>query len=111
MGVVYLVSRVVKKSKSIIKGSIVGLVMIMVTYLIPNDIIISVQNYVSGNIIKYTKLSPNTSLLLYLIITLLGLFIATLFIMIEEYIIINHDNTILKLSKLLSKRFFNKPLH
>lgn len=111
LGVVYLVSRVVKNSRSVIKGCIIGLVMIIVTYLIPNDIIISVQNYAAGNIIKYTNLSPNTSLLLYLIITFIGLIIATLFIIIEEYIIIGHDETIVKIAKWISKRIFNKSIY
>ena len=111
IGVVYLVSHVVKKSRSIIKGCMVGIIMIFLTYLVPNDIIVSMQNVLSDFLINKTNLSPSTSGLLYLIITFFGLFIAGIFISIEEYILIKHDSLILKITKWISRRFYKTILY
>ena len=111
LGVVYLVSSTVKKSKSLIKGFIVGLVMVIVTYLLPNDIITSTQYYISNYLIATLKVSPDTSMLLYIVVAMVGLFIATLFILVEEYIIIRHDNYIIKISKWISNKLWGKVLY
>jgi hypothetical protein len=111
LGVVYLVSSTVKKSKSLIKGFIVGLVMVMITYLLPNDIITSSQYYISTYLIDTLKMAPDTNLILYIIVTIFGLFIATLFILIEEYIVIRHDDYIIKISKWISNKLWGKVLY
>lgn len=111
LGVIYLVSSTVKQSKSVVKGFIVGLIMIIITYLIPNEIITSSQYYVSANIMTRFNLSPDTSGILYILVSIFGLFIAVLFILFEEYIILKQDGYIIKISKMISKNLWNKAWH
>ena len=79
LGVLYTVGIVQKKSKSIIKGCIVGAIVIVVTFLAPNDIISTVQSTTAEVIKKYTGQTASTSFLTYLVVTIMGLIIGSIY--------------------------------
>ena len=103
-GILYLTGVIQKKSGSIVKGCIVGLIVIVVTFLSPNDIITSSQTSLSEAAIKTTGLNPNTDIVLYFFITFIGLAIAALFIVVEQYIIFRHDYYINRLAAFINKK-------
>lgn len=116
LALTYLISRRVKETKSLEKGWAFGIVMIILTYLIPNNFIKNAQNRVADLI--HSKLSEtyvnellgdNNKRNLFIILSngliiFVGLFISFLFIMLERFLLINHkkwlDPFVYKLTKL-----------
>jgi len=102
LGLTYLIARRVNLTKSLAKGWGIGFVMLFLTYLVPNNIIMSAQHKAA----KYLfKLQPGEkkSLFEYLSIVSIGLGISGMFILAEAHIIENH--------KTLIDPFIKKLLH
>jgi len=102
LGLTYLIARRVNLTKSLAKGWGIGFVMLFLTYLVPNNIIMSAQHKAA----KYLfKLQPGEkkSLFQYLSIVSVGLGISGMFILAEAHIIENH--------KTLIDPFIKKLLH
>ena len=95
LGVSFLIARRAVKYNSIAKGFSVGLVMILFTYLLPNDIMSWLQGSISGILQKNYALKPRIDKIYYYIIAVIGLLIACFFIMIEK-IILQHPKYFLR---------------
>ena len=96
LGLTYIIARRVKITNSFVKGWSIGFVMLLLTYLIPNNFITYVQDKFSEIIFKdveYSKINSarknpydtkNINVILYyLLIVVCGLFISSLFIGLE----------------------------
>ena len=99
MGVVYLVAMHAKKSRSIATGLGVGLVMIFLTYLLPNQIIAAMQLHSARWVRKPLGFSGRDGPFMYIIISLIGLGVATLFILAEMAVLARHKTFIDPITK------------
>ena len=84
IGVVYLVARRSILHNSILIGFTSGLVMVCMTYLLPNDIIIYIQDKFD---IYFKKYGGQHKYIKYILGVSIGLLTALFFIFIEKYII------------------------
>ena len=89
LGITFLIARRAVRHRSILKGFSVGLVMILFTYLLPNDIMSWIQSKISDILKDEYKLKPRIDTIYYYIIAIIGLFIAYCFILIEKFILQN----------------------
>lgn len=92
-GLCYLIIRNSFRYKSFVSGYSVAAIMFLMTYLLPNEIISTVQVHLSDYIYKKTGKHPkhdDPPYLKYISIILVGLVIAGLFIFIEHFLIQNH---------------------
>jgi hypothetical protein len=89
LGLTYLVARRVHITKSLAKGWGIGFVMLFLTYLVPNDIISSIQHRFSETFFGH-KTGENKTITTYLSIVAIGLCIAAMFIGIELTILDRH---------------------
>ncbi len=89
LGITFLIARRAVKYNSIAKGFSVGLVMILFTYLLPNDIMSWIQIQVSKILKEKYNLKPRIDSIYYYIIAVIGLLIAAIFITIEKIILQN----------------------
>jgi hypothetical protein len=90
IGVGYLVARRTQKTHSLFKGWSIGLIMLFWTYLIPNEIISSVQLKVSQILKKYLNINAQTNWLGYILCVLMGFIISGIFIVTEKFLILEH---------------------
>ena len=102
LGLTYLIARRVNITKSVAKGWGIGFVMLLLTYLVPNDIISSIQHKFAAYFLDL-KFGPKATTIQYLITVAVGLGIAGIFILIEKAILKNH--------KTLIDPFVKKVLH
>ncbi len=93
LGLTYLIARRVNITKSVAKGWGIGFVMLFLTYLVPNDIISSIQHKFAANFLDL-KFDPKATTIQYLITVAVGLGIAGIFILIEKAILKNHKTLI-----------------
>ena len=105
MGLTYLVARRVKLTGSLLKGWGFGFVMCMLTYLVPNIFITFVQNksadYLQGNIMDAKRVDeimgdPSKETfwpfgISNIIVLVIGLSMASLFIMAEAFLLEHHE--------------------
>jgi len=89
LGLTYLVARRVNLTKSLAKGWGIGFVMLLLTYLIPNEIIVSVQRKSAEYIFNLIPGQDNT-IPEYLSVVGVGLGIAGIFILAEKFILDHH---------------------
>ena len=89
LGITFLVAHRAVKHKSIMKGFSLGLVMILFTYLLPNDVISWIQNKLSSELKEKYQLKPRIDSLYYYIIAVVGLMVAGAFIVMERFILQN----------------------
>ena len=93
IGLSYLVLRRIKSTNSYISGLSVALIMLIVTYLLPNDIISILQDKLSNKINNITGIDPANGeypYIYYFIVILFGLLIAICFILLEKFLISKH---------------------
>ena len=93
LGLTYLVARRVNITKSLAKGWGIGFVMILLTYLVPNDIISAVQHKFASGVLGI-KFGEGKTLSEYLSVVSVGLGIAGMFILVEIIILKNHKTLI-----------------
>ena len=93
LGLTYLVARRVNITKSLAKGWGIGFVMLLLTYLVPNEIIADTQDKFAEYFFNL-KTGQNKSIEDYLSIVSVGLGIAGIFILIEKAILENHKTLI-----------------
>ena len=96
MGVIYLVAMHTKRSKSIAKGLGVGIVMIFLTYLLPNQIIGAIQLRIAKWV---RRLFHPYNDFMYIVGALIGLGVAALFIGAEKVVLSWHEIIIDPFSK------------
>ena len=89
--VAYIVARRTKLTNSVIIGWGIGLVMILLTYLVPNDIISYIQFQISKYLYDEFGWDSNESNLKYYFITLIGIAMASVFILFEKALIAGHE--------------------
>jgi len=109
LGLTYLVARRVNLTKSLAKGWGIGFVMLLLTYLVPNEIIESAQHK-SANYFFSLKPGQNKPMFDYFSVVAVGLGIAGMFILAEKTILENHKTLIDPfIKKLLQvENFFKK---
>ena len=91
LGLTYIVAREAKLTNSTIKGWSLGLVMLLITYLLPSNFITHAMNDLN----KYLKGSmPNQ-----MIITLAGLIMSLCIILLESFIISYFRHALVKVGK------------
>ena len=93
MGVSFLVIRYSFQKKSFLSGFCVAGVMLLTTYLLPNDIIRTLQDKFSDYMYKKTNVNPKyttSSYIYYILVIILGVGVALLFILVERFIIDYH---------------------
>ena len=96
MGMSYLVIRRAKKSNSYSTGLCIGLIMLLITYLLPNQIIKTIQNKIAKKINFFKKeKSSQYPYTLYILIICIGFIISILFIILERFLI-NHHHLVLQ---------------
>ena len=93
LGLTYLVARRVNSTKSLAKGWGIGFVMLFLTYLVPNDIISSIQKYFAAYFLDI-KFDFTASATQYLVTVVVGLCVAAMFIGLELKILENHKTLI-----------------
>lgn len=95
LGLTFLVARRVKYTKSVIKGWSIGFVMLLLTYLVPNEFIALAQEKLSKFYNIHTDYQVGgknlwDDYLYYIIVVIFGLSIASLFILLEKTLLANH---------------------
>ena len=103
MGIIYIVAMYAKKSKSIATGLGVGLVMVLLTYLIPNEIISYVQGEVATLLRDFLHSKHYHPPIIYIIVVAVGLGVAALFIGAEKAILARHKTFIDPITKRIVK--------
>lgn len=91
IGLGFLVLRRIQKNKSYITGMSIAFIMLLITYLLPNDIITTIQEILSKKIRKWTGKDPNNLNIYYFIIIAISFLIAIFFIFVEKFLINKHD--------------------
>jgi len=112
LGLTYLISRRVKLTKSLLKGWGIGFIMLIFTYLLPNEMIAHVQNKLGDylfagmpsehyNLARTDPFNPKVihMLFYYLVIVVVGLSVAGLFIMVEKFLLATHETWLIPLLK------------
>ena len=89
LGITFLIARRAVRHRSIVKGFSVGLVMVLLTYLLPNDIMSWIQSQISTLLKEKYGLKPRTDSVYYYIIAGIGLVIAYTFILMEKFVLKN----------------------
>ena len=102
MGVVYLVAMHAKKSRSIATGLGVGIVMVFLTYLLPNEFISYIQGYVATLLRGFLDIA-DFGPTIYFLVVVVGLGIAGLFILAEKAILARHKTFIDPITKQIVK--------
>ena len=93
LGLTYIVARRVSITKSLAKGWGIGFVMLLLTYLVPNEIIAEVQDKFAKYFFGLEAGERNT-IPQYLTVVSVGLGIAGMFILVEKAILANHKTLI-----------------
>ena len=93
LGLTYIVARRVSITKSLAKGWGIGFVMLLLTYLVPNEIIAEVQDKFAKYFFGLEAGERNT-IPQYLTVVSVGLVIAGMFILVEKAILANHKTLI-----------------
>ena len=86
LGLTYIVIRETKRTNSIIKGWAFAFVMLMMTYLLPSQIISYIMDKISELL--------NNSIISNIIVVIAGFFITSLIIMSESYVLTNYQTQI-----------------
>ena len=89
--VAYIVARRTKLTNSVVTGWGIGLVMILLTYLVPNDFISYIQFRISKYLYDEFGWDSDESSLKYYFITLIGIALASAFILFEKALISGHE--------------------
>ena len=109
LGLTYLVARKVMSTGSLIKGWSIGFIMLLLTYLIPNQIITTIQDKLAPFLREKYGLDRRKGPSVYLIVIGISLAISAGFILVERFILNNHQYLIDPLVNSLSKlKFFQK---
>ena len=93
LGLTYLVARRVKLTKSLAKGWGIGFVMLLLTYLVPNEFISAAQHRFAKKLTDVFGIQPSRSrppYISYFSVVGLGLLIAGGFILVEKVLVSNH---------------------
>jgi hypothetical protein len=93
LGLTYIVARRVNITKSLAKGWGIGFVMLLLTYLVPNEIIQATQHKFADYFFGL-KPGQDETIPAYFSVVSVGLGIAAMFILIEKTILENHKKLI-----------------
>ena len=90
LGVSYIIARRSVKFKSIMKGWGIGFVMLLMTYLLPNNFIVMGQEKLSDYMFENYNMDIHNHWLPWLICVTLGFLISLSFIMFEKHLLVQH---------------------
>ena len=93
LGLTYIIARESALSKSAVKGWSLGIVMLLMTYLLPGNLIIHLMNKINDNISLFARYP--------VIITLIGLGMAASIIITEAFILSRFKKKIESFGKLI----------
>lgn len=105
LGLTYIISRETKLTKSVYKGWSLGFIMLLLTYLLPNQLISHLMSLFDHKINKYNyddnKIFCNECKKIYVLI--FGICIVILIIILEKIILKKCKNSLISLSKIILK--------
>ena len=93
LGLTYIIARESAISRNAVKGWSLGIIMLLMTYLLPGNFITHMMNHLNDNIKQIARYP--------FIITLIGMLIAVSFILIEAFIIFYFKNNLESFGKLI----------
>ena len=99
IGLTYIICRETKLTKNIYKGWSLGFVMLLITYLLPNQIITQFMNVFEKYLNSYKEISLLCLECKKIYILILGLLLILLIILIEKRIIVNSRKYLIKTGK------------
>lgn len=105
LGLTFIVAWNTYKTGSWKYGWGLGVVMIILTYLTPGNIIVILQDIFGNYLINKIKIPSNTNLL-YILVILFGLIIVTSIILVEAYIIRRYHKNIISMIETLTKYLY-----
>ena len=86
LGLTYIIARETKRTNNIIKGWSMGFIMLLMTYLLPSQIISYIMDKISELL--------NNSMISNIIVVIVGFLIASLIVMSEAYVLTNYKRQI-----------------
>lgn len=99
IGLTYIICRETKLTKNIYKGWSLGFVMLLITYLLPSQIITYFMNIIEKHLNNYKEGSLLCLECKKIYILIFGLLLILLIILLEKYIIVKFRKYLIKTSK------------